>query len=188
MFSSTAAVLLLGLFTSCYAWLPSEKALFNKHHTNATNSFRDERRWLPASGKIRGVNLGSMFVVEPWMAEDEWASMGCGSAASEFDCVVSLGQEAANAAFQTHWSTWITQNDLQQMSDLGLNTIRVPIGYWMNEDLVYADSEHFPQGGFAYLEQLVGWASDLGFFIILDLHGAPGAQTAGNADTGQVST
>lgn len=144
------------------------------------------KRWLPASGKIRGVNLGSMFVFEPWIAENEWNNMGCGPYKSEFDCVSGLGQAAANAAFQNHWNTWITQGDIAQMQGYGLNTIRVPVGYWMREDIVYSDSEHFPQGGLAYLERLCGWASDAGFYIIIDLHGAPGAQWAENADTGQV--
>jgi len=111
--------------------------------------------------------------------------MGCGSQQSEFDCVSYLGQTAANAAFQNHWATWITQTDIQQMASYGLNTIRIPVGYWMREDIVYADSEHFPQGGLAYLEQICGWASDQGFYIIIDLHGAPGAQVADNPDTGQ---
>lgn len=68
----------------------------------------------------------------------------------------------------------------------GLNTIRIPVGYWIKEDIVYSDSEHFPQGGLSYLEQVCGWASDAGFYIIIDLHGAPGAQVPKNADTGQV--
>lgn len=71
------------------------------------------------------------------------------------------------------------------MASFGLNAIRIPVGYWMLESLVYSDSEHFPQGGFAYLERLCGWASDAGFFIMIDLHGAPGAQVASNSDTGQ---
>lgn len=72
------------------------------------------------------------------------------------------------------------------MQSYGLNAIRIPVGYWIREDLVYADSEHFPQGGLQYLEQICGWASDAGLYIIIDLHGAPGAQVAGNPDTGQV--
>jgi hypothetical protein len=72
------------------------------------------------------------------------------------------------------------------MQSYGLNTIRIPVGYWMDESLVYADSEHFPQGGLHYLSQLCGWASDAGFYIIIDMHGAPGAQVAANEDTGQV--
>ena len=121
------------------------------------------------------------------MAEDEWNTMGCSGTNSEFDCVMRLGQEAANSAFQAHWARWITQADIQQMQSYGLNTIRIPLGYWIREDIVYSDSEHFPQGGLQYLEQVVGWASDAGFYIILDLHGAPGAQVSQNADTGQAS-
>ncbi|KAI4199542.1 MAG: hypothetical protein LQ346_002556 [Caloplaca aetnensis] len=141
--------------------------------------------WLPASGKIRGVSLGSQFVIEPWMANDEWNKMGCGGTESEFDCVSKLGQAQANQAFATHWSTWTTKDDIAKMQSYGINTIRIPVGYWMREDLVFSDSEHFPQGGLKDLEKICGWASDAGFYIIIDLHGAPGAQLAGNADTGQ---
>ncbi|KAL6719025.1 hypothetical protein ACLMJK_003260 [Lecanora helva] len=142
--------------------------------------------WLPSSGKIRGVNLGSQFVVEPWMASNEWSSMGCDSSSqSEFDCVSQLGQSQANAAWAKHWASWIIHADITEMKSYGLNTIRVPVGYWIREDIVYSDSEHFPQGGLKYLEQICGWASDAGLYVIIDLHGAPGAQVANNADTGQ---
>ena len=120
------------------------------------------------------------------MANDEWNSMGCGGQASEFDCVSKLGQAQANAAWAKHWSTWTTKDDISKMKSYGLNAIRIPVGYWIREDLVFSDSEHFPQGGLHYLEQICGWASDAGFYIVIDLHGAPGAQVAKNADTGQV--
>jgi len=157
--------------------------------------------WLPASGKIRGVNLGSLFVFEPVWGENEWSNMGCGSYQSEFDCVNGLGQSAANSAFQGHWANWITQDDISLMTSYGLNTIRIPVGYWMDESsmqfrslyllprsanlfllsriaqyhvaflgilletaltflvlIVVYSSEHFPQGGIAYLEKVCGWA------------------------------
>ena len=188
---------LLALAAPISAWLPTEHKvitardgsnLFNTTPIafNTPQSSKFRQRWLPASGKIRGVNLGSMFVFEPWIASNEWNNMGCGGQASEFDCVLHLGQAGANSAFQTHWNTWITQADIQQMASFGLNTIRIPVGYWMREDLVDS-SEHFPQGGFAFLERLCGWASDQGFYIIIDLHGAPFAQVARNPDTGQVA-
>jgi len=143
--------------------------------------------WLPASGKIRGVNLGSLFVFEPVWGETEWSNMGCGSYASEFDCVNGLGQSAANSAFQGHWNSWVTQDDISLMTSYGLNTIRIPVGYWMEESIVYS-SEHFPQGGIKYLEQVCGWASDAGMYIIIDMHGAPYAQVPSNADTGQYAS
>ncbi|KAF6224636.1 hypothetical protein HO173_012979 [Letharia columbiana] len=145
-------------------------------------------RWLSATLPLRGVNLGSQFIVEPWMASDEWNSMGCGGTASEFDCVSKLGQTQANKAWAMHWNTWTTQEDISKMRSYGLNAIRIPVGYWIREDLVYSNSEHFPQGGLHYLEQICGWASNAGLYIIIDLHGAPGAQVARNADTGQIAS
>lgn len=98
--------------------------------------------------------------------------MGCGGQKTEFDCVLKLGQAGANAAFKKHWSSWITKNDITEIASLRLNTVRIPLGYWIYEAIVYADSEHFPQGGFTYLERICGWAKDAGLYIILDLHGA----------------
>lgn len=96
------------------------------------------------------------------MANDEWNKMGCGGTESEFDCVSKLGQAQANQAFATHWSTWTTKDDIAKMQSYGINTIRIPVGYWMREDLVFSDSEHFPQGGLKDLEKICGWASDAG--------------------------
>lgn len=142
--------------------------------------------WLP-SGKVRGVNLGSLFIIEPWMAQQEWSSMGCGGTNDEWGCVQRLGQNAADAAFQKHWGSWITKGDLSTMSSWGLNTIRIPVGYWIKEDLVDRNSEQFPRGGLAYLDNIVGWAADLNMYVIMDLHAAPGSQAANQQFTGHVS-
>jgi aryl-phospho-beta-D-glucosidase BglC (GH1 family) len=96
-------------------------------------------------------------------------------------------QTNANTSFADHCDSWSVEEEFDNMTSYGLNTVRIPVGYWMREDIVYEDSEHFPQGALSYLEQGCGWASDHGFYIIIDLHGAPGAQVAQNSDTGQVS-
>ncbi|TVY65554.1 putative glucan endo-1,6-beta-glucosidase B, partial [Lachnellula suecica] len=139
------------------------------------------------TGKIRGVNLGSLFVFEPWLATQTWKKMGCGASLTEFDCVSKLGQSKANTSFAGHWNTWINQSDIQTIVSYGLNTLRIPVGYWMTESLV-SRSEHFPQGGLEYLQRICGWASDAGLFIIIDMHGAPGAQTADSVSTGQYAS
>jgi aryl-phospho-beta-D-glucosidase BglC (GH1 family) len=59
------------------------------------------------------------------------------------------------------------------------------VGYWFLERLV-EETEYFPQGGEAFLDQVVGWAKDAGLYVILGLHGAPGAQVT-NAFTGQLN-
>lgn len=58
-------------------------------------------------------------------------------------------------------------------------------GYWIVESTVDLPSEHFPTGGFAYLKAICGWASAAGINVILDLHGAPGAQQVDQPSTGQ---
>jgi aryl-phospho-beta-D-glucosidase BglC (GH1 family) len=123
-------------------------SLFSPSSTDASIDRRSME--LPAA-KIRGVNLGSLFVFEPWIAMSEWTSMGCGNLSSEFDCVSKLGQADANETFADHWNTWINQSDIMTMQSYGLNTIRIPVGYWMMESLVYK-SEYIPQGGLEYLQ------------------------------------
>ncbi|KAJ8127694.1 hypothetical protein O1611_g5942 [Lasiodiplodia mahajangana] len=141
------------------------------------------RRWLLGDDKIRGVNLGSLFIVEEWFAKDEWASMGCKGYYDEWSCVEALGQEAADAAFDTHWKSWITKDDITEIASYGLNTIRIPVGFWIKEDLVLND-EYYPKGGLKYLDRLVGWASDAGLYVIIDLHGGPGSQSPNEEFTG----
>ncbi len=105
------------------AWLPGEHRqilsndgvdLFNRSSLHQAGLLR--KRYLPHDygndkNAIRGVNLGSLFVVEDWLADDVFKGFGCNKN-SEFDCVSSLNdQDKANSDFQGHWGSWITQND-----------------------------------------------------------------------------
>lgn len=154
---------------------------------NSTSNDTAMSRWLPCGGIVRGVNLGSQFIIEPWMAWDEFNSMGCGELEDEWSCVQKLGQESADAAFARHWDTWISQADIMKIANLGLNVIRIPVGFWIKEDLVGA-WEYYPRGGLSYLDRLVDWAADAGLKVIIDLHGGPGSQSQNQSFTGHVST
>jgi aryl-phospho-beta-D-glucosidase BglC (GH1 family) len=140
--------------------------------------------WLPPK-PIRGVNLGSLFVVEPWMLPRTWHSMGCGSTVSEWDCVEHLGQVKANKAFQKHWGTFITAVDFDEMKAYGLNTVRIPVGHWLVEETV-GPGEQWPQGGMVFLDRVVEHAAVRDMHVIIDLHAAPGAQVSNNSFAGRV--
>ena len=114
------------LAASAHAWMPEhrELAAFNR-----TSNYLSKRAYSLPSWKIRGVNLGSSFIIEKWMASGEWNDMGCGEYNSEWGCVKGIGQDAANKAFKKHWQTWIVQDDIKKMISYGLNTIRVRIDY-----------------------------------------------------------
>ncbi|KAF2755754.1 putative endo-beta-1,6-glucanase [Pseudovirgaria hyperparasitica] len=165
------------------AWLPGHHSSIELSAFGVTNRSIAGRQTIVVPDKIRGVNVGSLFIIEPWMVGESWNRIGCSNQPSEFACVQQLGQEAANSAFRQHWDTWITQGEIQLMKDYGLNTIRIPIGYWMAEDLVRGD-EHYPKGGLQFLDRFVGWAADAGMYVILDLHGGPGVQAANQGFTG----
>jgi hypothetical protein len=40
------------------------------------------------------------------------------------------------------WESWLTQDDVDGMVAAGLNSIRVPLGFWIIEDIV--DQTHEP--------------------------------------------
>lgn len=136
---------------------------------------------------MRGVNLGSQFIVERWMAESSWKEMGCGKYNDEWACVEAIGQTAADKAFKGHWANWTTESDIKQIASLGLNTVRITVGFWIRDDLVY-DDEYFPRGGLAYLDRIVGWCKKHGLYVIMDLHAAPGSQSPNEQFTGHVSS
>lgn len=92
------------------------------------------------------------------MAPGKWASMGgeicktCDCRQDEWSLSNCLGRIKTNAAFQSHWDSWFTQSDVDQIVADGLNTVRIPIGFWILEDIVDTKTEPYAQGG---LDQLV---------------------------------
>jgi glucan 1,3-beta-glucosidase len=67
-----------------------------------------------------------------------------------------------------HWGSWITEDDFAQISAAGLNTVRIPIGYWA---LAPQDGDPYVQGQLPYLATALGWARNHGLKVLLDLHG-----------------
>ena len=170
------------LVAGVQAWMPEDRDLAAFNRTGGSLGKRVPN--LPSS-KIRGVNLGGWLISEPWMMGTEWSKMGCQNQCSEFDCVNALGQSLADQRFNDHYRDWITPDDIQRIHDAGLNTIRIPIGYWSFRDIVDS-SEHFPNMNLQYLDAVIAKAQSLGMFVVMDLHGAPGSQKALDAFTGQV--
>jgi aryl-phospho-beta-D-glucosidase BglC (GH1 family) len=117
------------------------------------------------------------------MMSNEWNNiMGCNGAVSEFDCMLTnyagSRRAAGNDKFEAHWRTWINADSVESAHYVGLNTIRIPIGYWSYVDIVDKASEPFADGNrmLPYLDAVVQKAADLGMYVIIDLHGAPGGQ------------
>jgi len=132
------------------------------------------------------------MLIEPWMMEQRWRDMGgeiCGSCmecvGTEFDLVKKLGQDKADEVFANHWDTFITQEDVKLVKQYNLNSVRIPIGFWIIEETVNRDNEYYPRGGLDKLRRMCGWLADEGITVLLDLHAAPGGSTQTNAFAGR---
>ena len=119
---------------------------------------------LPA--KVRGVNRGGWLVLEKWMVPEVYEGS---DAPDEYSLCLGLGAQA-KARLDRHRETFITAADFRWIRDCGLNTVRLPVGYWALEGPApYVECGRFID--FA-LEQ----AQQNGLKLVLDLHGAPGSQ------------
>ncbi|KHC43133.1 glucan 1,3-beta-glucosidase [Candida albicans P76067] len=157
-------------------------AIFNPFKPNGNLKFKrgggHNVAWDYDNNVIRGVNLGGWFVLEPYMTPSLFEPFQNGNDQSgvpvdEYHWTQTLGKEAASRILQKHWSTWITEQDFKQISNLGLNFVRIPIGYWAFQLL---DNDPYVQGQVQYLEKALGWARKNNIRVWIDLHGAPGSQ------------
>jgi glucan 1,3-beta-glucosidase len=119
--------------------------------------------------KVRGVNLGGWFVLEPWITPSlfsQWTDGG--GVVDEYTYCHALGKAEATSRLTKHWNTWITQADFNEIAAVGLNHVRIPIGYWALSPI---DGEPYVHGQLAALDRAIGWARSAGLKVILDLHG-----------------
>lgn len=124
----------------------------------------------------RGVNLGGLFVLEPWIKPSlfqPWEYVANTTVVDEWNYCLVLGKQECQRRLQQHWNSWVTESDISTLAQLQINTLRIPIGYWAFT--VNAD-EPYVQGQLPYLERILRWAQQYQLQVILDLHGAPGSQ------------
>ncbi|KAJ2781827.1 hypothetical protein H4R18_002636 [Coemansia javaensis] len=134
------------------------------------------QRFGSSNGPIRGVNLGGLFVLEPWITPSlfkQWEGGGDRRVVDEWTYCSALGKDECRARLTKHWGSWVTESDIRTLAWLGLNHIRIPIGYWA---FTVKDDEPYVQGQLPFLETILGWAKKHNLNAILDLHGVPGSQ------------
>jgi len=134
-----------------------------------------------SSQKVRGVNTGGWFVLEPWITPSIFEG---NNAVDEYTLTQQLGSDAAKSLLQNHWDSWITESDFQQMAKAGLNHVRIPIGYW---SVLPRDGDPYVAGAYDRLGRALDWAQGAGLKVMIDLHGAPQSQN-GFDNSGQYMT
>ncbi|CAK4656625.1 unnamed protein product [Aphanomyces euteiches] len=135
---------------------------------------------------LRGVNLGSWLVVEYWMSKQSpiWKDVPEDVAnGGEHRVMAYLGHDKGDARFRAHRDSWITAADIAEIASYGLNTVRVPVGWWImpehstKEQVGNGEWKHFAPGALGYLDILVNdWALRSNVSVLIDIHAAPGSQ------------
>ncbi|THG97588.1 hypothetical protein EW026_g4424 [Hermanssonia centrifuga] len=129
----------------------------------------------------QSVNLGSWFVHEAWMTPSLF-TCASGDQISELDIAYGWGSTtAARAVLERHWDTFIQNSDFQYLASIGINTVRLPIGYWsLGPDFCqgtpYANVADVYQNSWPRVLRTINMAEAAGIGVLVDLHGAPGSQ------------
>lgn len=93
----------------------------------------------------------------------------------------------AQLILEWHWDTFITEDHVKHLASMGINTVRLPIGYWSagpdwisgspyeNWADVYANSWN-------RVLRMVSWCEKYKMGLLVDLHGAYGSQNGESAE------
>src|SRR5580658_8273155 len=132
---------------------------------------------------LRGVNLGGWLVMEGWMCPmDTGSHTDMYSLISTLDARVDVGTNVEQSLIRTYQYNWITANDLQNIRNMGMNVIRVPV-WWGNFETL---AGVWRPDAFDRLGWIVSNAWERGIYTIIDMHGCVGGQST-SADTGQMN-
>jgi endoglucanase len=122
---------------------------------------------------LRGVNLGSWLLMEPWMCP-----MDSSGLADNFSLIQTLdnrfGVATEQSLIKTYQNTWLTTNDLDNIKSLGMNYVRLP--FWWGD--VQALDGSWRADAFAQMDWLVTNAWQRGIYTLIDFHGVPGGQSS----------
>ncbi|KAJ0410018.1 hypothetical protein ATCC90586_000877 [Pythium insidiosum] len=139
------------------------------------------------SGRVqsRGVNLGGWLVAEYWMSKSSeiWKGVAEHDANSgEQTAFKKTPRDVATARFQRHRDTFITEESIAAIAKAGLNTVRVPVGYWIvgfdkHDTSQRRQWQNYAPGGLEYLDRLIRvWAKRHNVAVIISMHAAKGSQ------------
>ncbi|KAI9030945.1 glycoside hydrolase family 5 protein, partial [Phycomyces nitens] len=131
-----------------------------------------------------GVNLGCVFLLERWLCPPRLCEkVGSAQWESEHDFLRACrSPQEARRILEDHWETHVTQDNMAQIASKGINTIRLPIGYWIvRRSLLVEPFKSFEgvyDAAWNWFLRLINMAAQYGIGVLVDLHGAPGGQNS----------
>jgi aryl-phospho-beta-D-glucosidase BglC (GH1 family)/flagellar hook assembly protein FlgD len=179
-----------GQVTDAAAWSPA--LLYDPDaFVKAVGTVLKEQQGLGDALTLRGVNLGNALLLEPWMffglnhpavkkptdpnynpsvaIHDDWMFRD--------ELTQRFGSETAAELLRSYQETYLQATDFDNLMRLGLNVVRLPIYYRdireLDETLNWTGTEY----KWDHIDRIIELCADRGLYVLLDLHGAPGAQS-----------
>lgn len=131
---------------------------------------------------LRGVNLGNYHLIESWMTgikvgdpsrtEDDWNIRE--------KLIERFGTAEAQRLLSVYQNNYLSENDMDQIYRTGTNLVRLPIYYRAIREIDESTGQWKAGSSFNFdaIDRVVQWCADRGIYVLLDLHGAPGNQSA----------
>ncbi len=136
-----------------------------------------------------GVNFGSLFVLEKYIYGDMFIENTDVELDAIRKCAKSKGLEWTRQKLENHWSQYCTDEDWKWLKNKGVQSIRIPIGYWMVDGGRFAQGTSFDSVKSVYknawtifIEKYIKKAAQYHISILVDLHALENG-----ANTGQHS-
>lgn len=132
----------------------------------------------PWNEKLVGVNLGSLFVLEPWITPSLFYQfLGGKSTTTAMDthsfCEV-LGGDEANAQLRRHWDHWVTDDVVARLAATGVNSLRLPVGDY--QFAPYGPYKTCFKGSLKRVDAVLDMAHRHNLSVLLDVHAVRGSQ------------
>ena len=132
-----------------------------------------------------GVNFGSLFLLEKYIFDEMFVD----DAGVELDaiknCFKKDGVDKTRERLEHHWKNYCSDSDWEWLKEKGIQSIRIPFGYWLVDGGSFTKGTSFESLAGAYAK---GWSILKKFYIekakqyqisiLVDLHALPkGANT-----------
>ena len=133
--------------------------------------------WANSRGEtvtLQGTNVGNWLLMEFWMMNQSANTKATDQCLLEAKLDERFGFAQRERLMDLFRDNWITDRDWDIMQRFGLNVIRLPFIWNLIED--ENNPKTLRSDAWQYLDYAIDKAQEHGMYVILDLHGAVGAQ------------
>ena len=126
---------------------------------------------------LKGMGLGGWLLPEGYMLHTSGFADAFWQMKTKVIDVV--GEQKADSFWNAYRKNFVTRKDIERLAKMGFNSVRLAMHY---EFFIY----YSPTGyvwvdqGFTIVDSLLRQCADNKIYLILDLHAAPGGQSANN--------